>query len=272
MRMIAFSERVNSLVTAAVTSTMFLSSGGAVAEPVRARFSEGLVHGFLVLRDEAGTVIAGGDLIQIAHGNRVTSRLVFRFRDGSLHDETTVFLQRGTFRLVSDRLVQKGPAFPRPLEMFVEAAKSRVVVHYTNEAGEEKVESEHLDNVSDVSNGLLLIILKNVTPSTLPKSLSFVAATPKPRLVKLKIQLGGVNDFTTGGTRRRARHYVVKVDLGGLTGAFAKLTGKQPPDSHVWILAGEAPAFVESRQPLYAGGPLWTIQLVSPTGVLHQLR
>ena len=39
--------------------------------------------------------------------------------------------------------------------------------------------------------------------------------------------------------------------------------GKQPPDTHVWVLGGEAPAFVKSEGPLYAGGPIWRIQLAS---------
>jgi hypothetical protein len=91
-----------------------------------------------------------------------------------------------------------------------------------------------------------------------------VVATPKPRVVGLAITAAGRDSFATGGLARKARHYVVKAELGGLTGALAKLLGKEPPDSHVWILDGEAPAFVKSEQPLYAGGPLWRIELVSP--------
>jgi hypothetical protein len=260
--------RSNAALVLALAGTVCFGVGSTFAEPVRVRYTEGLVHGFLVLRDSTTRkVIADGDLIQVTRGNRVTSRLVFRFRDGSLQEETAVFLQRGVFRLVRDHLVQKGPAFPRPLEMLIEPSKKQVLVRYTNDKGEEKVDTETLDDVSDVSNGLLLTLLKNVTPATLPVSLSYVAATPKPRVVKLKIRLAGFEDFTTGGTRRQARHYVVKVDIGGLTGVFAKLTSKEPPDSHVWILGGEAPAFVESLQPFYVDGPRWTIQLVSPTGL-----
>jgi hypothetical protein len=59
-------------------------------------------------------------------------------------------------------------------------------------------------------------------------------------------------------------HYVLKVDIGGLQGVIAPLIGKQPPDSHVWILQGEAPAFVRSEQPFFMGAPLWRIELVSP--------
>jgi hypothetical protein len=70
----------------------------ATAEQVRVRYAEGLVHGFLVLRDLDGTTLAHGDLIQTTRGTRVVSRLVFHFRDGSLHDETTVFTTKANRR------------------------------------------------------------------------------------------------------------------------------------------------------------------------------
>src|SRR5258708_7553514 len=100
---------------AAIVALVF--SCGLAAEPVTVRFTEGLVRGFLSLRTLDGTRVADGDLIQRAQGDRVTTRLVFRFKDGSLRDETSVFSQRGTFRLISSHLVQKGPSFPQPLEM-----------------------------------------------------------------------------------------------------------------------------------------------------------
>jgi hypothetical protein len=57
---------------------------------------------------------------------------------------------------------------------------------------------------------------------------------------------------------------VVKVDIGGFAGLVAPLLHKQPPDSHLWILHGDAPAFVKSEGPFYLGGPIWRIELVSP--------
>jgi hypothetical protein len=44
----------------------------------------------------------------------------------------------------------------------------------------------------------------------------------------------------------------------------APLIGKQPPNIQIWIIGGEAPAFVREEGPLYQGGPIWTIQLTSP--------
>jgi hypothetical protein len=189
---------------------------------------------------------------------------VFRFKDGSLHDETAVFSQRQQFRLISDHLVQKGPSFPRPIDMTIDALKGQVTVRYSDDHGQPKVESEHLNLPPDLANGLILTLLKNARPEAPPKSVGFVAATPKPRLVKLAISAAGEESFMTGGAARKAMHYVVKVDIGGIAGVVAPLIGRQPPDSQVWILGGEAPAFVKSEQPLYNDGPIWRIELVSP--------
>lgn len=234
------------------------------AEPVVVRHVEGLVHGFLSLRSPEGGVVANGDLIQNARGDRVTSRLVFRFKDGSLNDETSIFSQRGHFRLLSYHLVQKGPTFEQPLDMTIDAPTGHVTVRYKNDHGEEKVEDEHMDLPPDLANGILITLLKNVQRDALPPSVSLVVATPKPRLVKLTMAVAGIEPFSTAGSARKATHYVLKVEIGGIAGLVAPLVGKQPPDSHVWILEGEAPAFVRSQAPMFMGGPVWQTDLVSP--------
>jgi hypothetical protein len=252
------------LLAALAACAALLRPGALPAEPVAVRHTEGVVHGFLALRALDGTTLADGDLIQVARGDQVTGRLVFHFKDGSVHDETAVFTQREHFRLLSDHLVQKGPAFPQPLDMSIDCASGQVTVRYANEHGEQKVEAERLELPADLANGLILTLLKNVTANAPPNKVSMVAATPKPRLVKLAIATAAEGPFSTGGAARKATQYVVKVEIGGIAGLLAPLLGKQPPDSHVWILGGEAPAFVKSEAPLYLGGPLWRIELVSP--------
>ena len=163
-------------------------SGALAAEQVVVRHTEGLVHGFLVLRNTAGKILADGELLQVARGDRVTSRLVFRFKDGSLRDETAVFSQRGHFQLISDRLVQKGPSFPQPLAISIDRANGRVTVHYTENDGEQKVADERMDLPVDLANGIILTLLKNVGTQP-PASVSMVVTTPKPRLVKLLSRL-----------------------------------------------------------------------------------
>jgi len=248
----------------ALAAAVWLRTGVASAEPVVVRHAEGLVHGFLSLRSPGGDVLANGDLIQDSRDGRVTSHLLFHFKDGSLHDETAVFSQRGHFQLISYHLVQKGPAFERPLDMMIDCPTGHVTVDYENERGEEKVEDEHMDLPADLANGLIPVLLKNVQRDALPSGLSFVAATPKPRLVKIAVAVAGSEPFSIAGSARKATHYVLKVEIGGIAGFIAPLVGKQPPDSHVWILEGEAPAFVRSQAPMFTGGPVWQTDLVSP--------
>ena len=62
---------------------------------------------------------------------------------------------------------------------------------------------------------MMLTLLKNVRAAPAP-SMSMVVATPKPRLVKLAVSGAGQDWFTIGGSARKATHYVVKVEIGGV--------------------------------------------------------
>src|SRR5437879_7991447 len=97
------------------------------ADQVPVRHMEGLMHGFLALRTLDGKRLADGEMTQVAEGDRVTSRLIFRFRDGSLYDDTTIFFQRGAFRVLSDHLVQRGPSFKQPMETSIGTAQASVL-------------------------------------------------------------------------------------------------------------------------------------------------
>ena len=236
--------------------------GTAAAQPVAVRQTEGLVRGFLVVSTPQGERLGGGELNQALRQGRVTSRLTLHFKDGSIHDETAVFTQRRRFRLVSYHLVQKGPVFPIPMVVSIDG--NRVTVRYTDEDGKEKVETEQKRLPADVSNGMVITLAKNIAPGTQETIVSMVGATPAPRLVKLKITALGQEPFSAGGLSYEATHYVVKVEIGGVTGLLAKLLGKNPPDNHVWIVGGDYPGFVKTEGPLYLGGPPWRIELASP--------
>jgi hypothetical protein len=65
----------------------------------------------------------------------------------------------------------------------------------------------------------------------------------------------GEDTFSTAESARKAVRYDVKVDIGGAAGLVAPLVGKQPPDTHVWILEGEAPRFRQIGEPAVGGRP-----------------
>lgn len=234
------------------------------ASPVEVRYKEGLLHGFLVLSTLDGTPLAEGDLTQVLHRDRITSHLIFRFKDGSRQEETVVFSQRRFFRLVSYHLVQKGPAFPHPTEITIAPSSGQVTVNYTDDDGKEKSVSERMKLPPDLANGIVLVLLKNLLPDPPPLEVSMVVPTPKPRLVKLSISSPGKEPFSLAGAGREAQHFVIKVQIGGIAGLVAPLLGKQPPDSHIWVEGGESPTFVKSETIAYLGGPMWRVELVAP--------
>jgi hypothetical protein len=235
------------------------------AEPVPVRHTEGLVHGFLVLRSLEGKTLAEGDLIQHVDGDVVTNHLIFHFKDGSVHDETAVFSQSHDFRLLKYHLVQKGPAFEHSLDSSIDASKQEVSIRYADKDGKEQSTTEHVDLPEDLANGIVLTLLKNIHSSEPMTKLSMLAVTPKARVVGLAITSDGEDEFLIEGSARKATRFEVKVEIGGLTGWIAHVMGKIPPPTHVWILGGEAPAFVKSEGPLFMNGPVWRIELASPT-------
>ena len=248
---------------------MFLVAGlvlaGALdAETVTVRHAEGLVRGFLVLRSLDGKVLAGVDNLQSSQGDRVTTRLVYHFKDGSLRDETTVFTQSGRFRMVSDHWIERGPSFPTAMEVWVDAVGGRVKVRYKEKDGTDKSIDEPMALPEDVSNGMVPTLLKNLTPDVSSLEVSMVVATPKPRLVKLAIRREGLERFSVGNASHEATRFNVHVELGGLAGVIAPLIGKQPKDSSVWVLYGSAPGFVKSEGPMFADGPVWRTELAAP--------
>jgi hypothetical protein len=231
---------------------------------VAVHYPEGTVHGFLELTTTEGRRLATGDLLQTTDGRRVTGRLVFRFLDGSTIDERTVFTQNRVFHMVSHHLVQRGPAFPDPIDLSIDGATGRVIVK-TEDKGKPKVYEKTFELPANLANGLLPTMMKNVRAGAAPPELALIVATPSPRMVTLEISAAPDVSFRFGAGSRKAAHYVVTVHIGGLTGVMAGLLGKTPPDSHIWISRGEVPAFLKAEQPFFAEAPLWRVSLMSPT-------
>ena len=243
-------------------AAFFLLRAGA--DPVPVRHVQGYVRGFVILRDLDDKILASGDLIQNPVGNRVTAVLSLHFKDGSLYQETSVFSQRRIYQLLSYKQIQKGPAFKNAQTLSFNTAKGKVSIESTDKDGKIKTISDQIALPPDLANGILATLLTDVDPKA-ETTLSMLVSTPKPRLVKLKISATAPDTFSIGGSAANATHYVIKIDIGGITGVAAKVVGKQPPPIHMWIAAGNAPVFLKSEAPLYEDGPTWRIELASPT-------
>jgi hypothetical protein len=225
---------------ACVAMGAVLAAANVVAAPVTVRFAEKVTHGFLVLRAQSGDTLASGELYQTVSGDRVDSRLVFRFKDGSLYDETAVFSQRRVFRLLTYRLVQRGPAFPEPIEV----SFSRETGRYTARLKDDKP-----------AEGTL----------TLPEDKGhLVAFLPKPQMLDATLREEGEDRYFVGDHPGTATRYLVKLEVPGVKGVVADLLGKTPPENRYWFTKGGARGFLKFEGAMFLKGPTWRIELAAP--------
>lgn len=239
----------------------------AVADQIPVRHLEGVTLGFLMLRDLHGETLAYGYLKEaVKPGDPVVlADLQFHFRDGSYYREITKFTQNGTFRLLSDQVVQQGPSFKQQLESWLDATTGKITLRKLGEDKDKgKEETKHIDVPADAANGLLFTLAKNIEPSAAQTTVSMVAISTSPRVVKLQFVPAPEKSVTVGTMSFKAQHYVVHVKIPGAAGVVAPLVGKSPPDIHLWIIKSEAPTFAEFEGPLSADGPVWRIELAAP--------
>ena len=234
------------------------------AAPVPVRFSEGVTHGFLLLRSVDGVLIASGDLLQIARGGKVESRMVFHFKDGSLFDERVVFTQQGVFAMQSYHLVQRGPAFSEDTEISLQRASGKYFVKTkSHKDGREEAIDGTLELPADVYNGIVITVVKNLAKGA-GATVHLVAFTPKPLLIELELEPLGEHKMMVGQLPKTAIHYVLKPRPGPWLELFAKLLGRMPSDYHVWVVTDGAPTFARFEGPLNPTGAVWRIELTSP--------
>jgi hypothetical protein len=254
-----------SLLAILVTMLVCAIQPRMYADPPVVRYFQGTYHGFLELLSPDGEVVAYGDSTQVVHGDRVTAETIFTFKDGSTDDETTVYSQHRTFQLISDHHIQKGPFFPHPMAVFVDARSGQFITRTTGKDGKEEVKTSHIQLPADLANGMVPLVVENMGPGESSKTVSMAVATPTPLMAKLVISKIGEDNYALVGTDRKAVHYEIKVVLGGVAGFVAPLIGKAPPNIEIWAVTGQAPTFVREQGPIYPDGPVMTIQLISPT-------
>jgi len=240
----------------------------ADAAPIAVRFPEGVTHGFLLVRSLAGEIIGYGEITQVAKkGDLVESHLVFKFKDGSLHDETVAFTQQQVFTLISYHLVQRGPSFPKQIDVAIERGTGEYTVRSKAEGDEkEEVVTGTFDLPKDVYNGMVVTMVLNL-PKGAGETVHILAFTPEPEVFKLELLPRGEHLVRIGDLSRKALQYEFKPDIGIIRKWLGRITGQLPFQFHYncWILVDEVPSFVHYEGPLQLMGPIVRIELVSPS-------
>ena len=259
------------LCSLGIIAAFFVTLSETEARPIAVRFLEGLTHGFLLVRSSAGEIIGDGEVTQVMKEGVAESRLVFRFKDGSLHDERVAFSQQRVFTLIRYQLVQRGPSFPEQMDVTVDRATSKYEVRSRmRENDNEKVLAGDIDLPKDAYNGMIVTTLLNL-PKASSESVQVLAFTPKPMAIPLELSFVGEQIIRVGEQSRKALQYTFKPDIGPIKKFLGKVLGKLPADFHYdcLILADDVPSFVRFQGPLQLMGPILSIELTSPQAAVQ---
>jgi len=237
------------------------------AASVAVRFPEGVTHAHLLVRSLVGEIIGQGELTQIVKDEGfVESRMVFRFKDGSLHDERVTFSQQRVFMLIRYHLIQRGPSFPDQIDVSVDRGTAQYKVRSrAGEDGKEEMLTGEVDLPQDVYNGMLITVSKNLQKGV-DETVSVLAFTPAPHVFKLQLLAMDDQPVHIGELSRKATQYTFKPQIGLIREFFGKVSGKFPARFHYdcWILVDEVPAFIQFEGPLQIMGEVLRIELLSP--------
>lgn len=238
---------------------VLVMTSATTAEPVRVRFTETVSHGFLVLKSDRGDVLAHGELVQSPRRARIENRLTFRFKDGSVWEETLTFTQQKVFRLMSYRQVQRGPSFPESADLSFDRDTGR----YRARIGDDEAAEGKVELPEDLHNGMTSTLMKNLAPGATVSG-HLLVFTPKPQLLDTEIRAEGEDRYFVGDAAGTATRFLLKMQLRGITKMVASILGKEPPEVRYWIATGTAPAFVKFEGPMFLKGPRWRIELSAP--------
>lgn len=219
------------------------------------------MHGSMVTRSATGTILARVEVAQTVQGDEVTLRRTYHFLDGSFDEDTTTFKQEGTFRLLRDHEVEKGPFFAKPVDFTVDAAAGTATSRTVDADGKVHVETEHISLPDDLANGLIGTLLLNVPANASPFRVDMLAPVNGGRLIRLLISPQGEQTFRMKGQVLKAAVFRIHPELGGILGMIAQPLGLQPKDVTVWILEGKVPEVVRIVGQLGGTGPQVTSEL-----------
>lgn len=220
------------------------------------------MHTAFILKSADGKTLASASEITSVQGDLVHSRLTFHFSDGSLDDEQTVFTQSGVFHLLSDHHIQRGPAFPAPVDLSIDTPSGKVTWH-AQRFGRDVAHTQSVSLPGDLANGIMPLLVENFPPGASQISLAWLAIALKPLVIAVTVQPVGTGTATGAGSTA-VREYLIHPEIHGMLGFFAPLLDKEPGDIHIWVTDEKKPAFVRLSGPFFVGGPIWTVEPVHP--------
>jgi hypothetical protein len=247
-------------VTAAALALVLAASPAA---PIDVLHAPGALHGFPSMSDEAGEVIADGELSQQRRRSRLTVRLRWEFADGLVVEERDVFrvgrtLEQRRFSWVETREGVEQRAF----EVDLRTGRAEARVRRDGELERERAQLELPAGRAFAGYGI------GLAAAELPlrvegdeAEITVVAFTPGPRAVAVKVRRGGPERIDAAGRPIPCVRYTLRPQVPAIAKLFVKVE-----DSHLWFTQTAPRGLVRAAQNLVAKDDPRVVVDVIPRG------
>jgi hypothetical protein len=219
------------------------------AGAVQLRYPQADLHGFPSMQNEAGELIADGELTQRKQGARLIVHATWRFRDGRVVVEDAVFALRPELAQQSFRWVERrGETELRRFEVDFRSRKA----HAQKLEGKER---KRWDDTLDLQPGKAFagygtaLAVSQLRDSLAAKDavaeLTFIAFTPEPRTVTLEVSRRQGERVRVAGRELGADLYTLHPRIPFPISIFV-----HAKDARLWFTHGAPPALLRAEQNL----------------------
>ena len=250
-----------------VPAVLLLLGASPDLPPVPARHSQGALHGFPSMSDTAGRVIADGELTQERAGPRLLVHIRWAFPDGRRVEERDEFhVDRATVQTRFAWSEAKNGIELRRFEVDFGAGKaSAMTLDEKGQVKREEAELELAPGRAFTGYGTALAVSELALEAGADSRLVFVAFTPKPRTVTLRISRGSEEGIVVAGRPIATDRYTLHPEIPFPVSLFAKA-----PDAHLWFTHTGPPALVRAEQNLITKDDPIVVIDVTPRGPARQ--
>jgi hypothetical protein len=250
-----------------LAALLLLGAGAASADEqqqaIKPHHVFGTLHGFPSMSDTTGQVIADGELTQERAGDRLRVRIRWDFADGREVEERDEFQVAPTLTQRQFSFVETRKEIElRRFEIDFSTGKARAVTR--NEKGEvERKESEMQlpAGRSFAGYGTALAVSELSLEPGGEGRITFVAFTPKPRDVTVKVTRDRTERVSVAGRAILTDRYTIHAEIPFPASLFVSAR-----DAHLWFTHTPPPALVRAEQNLAAKDDPVVVIDVTPRG------
>ncbi|WP_242370588.1 MULTISPECIES: hypothetical protein [Anaeromyxobacter] len=229
-------------------AALLLLALASPATAVEVRSPPGALHGFPSMSDARGAVVADGELSQERRGDRLVVHARWVFRDGRRAEETDTFrvgaeLEQERFAWIETLRGEE----QRRFEVDFATGEARSVVRRGDRMERERAKLDLPAGRSFAGYGTALAASQLPLEPGGASELTFVAFTPKPRVVTLVVRDDGPEDIPAAERRIACDRFTLHPKLPLPLRPFV-----HAPDAHLWFTRRAPRALVRAEQELVA--------------------